>query len=410
LGIAAGAFRFLFDNWKLYRILRSAIPIRTVGRVQVLVSDISLVPFAMWRPGRARVVIPTGTLASREELSCAIKHELQHHRQKDTFWVYPTEALRAVFFLNPFIHLWVERMGEFQELACDEGLIARGRITPQVYGRCLLKAAENALKARCQIVGTASMAAGTSKQKLKRRIEMLFQYRRKESSRALRPLILGTLCFLTTAAVVSRSAVTDRRVSLEEARKLASRASADSSFPITVNAGVLKWLNYFLGTPQGREHAQKALANLPVYRAVFDDKLARYAMPEELLGVALVESGFKNLPKQKHPTQLSAGVWQFIASTARHFGLKVNAGTDERLDVEKETDAAMRYLDSLYLRFQDWNLAIASYNQGESAIQRAIDETGERDPWKLYEQGKVADYLPEVMAAVILLKNPGALR
>jgi len=106
---------------------------------------------------------------------------------------------------------------------------------------------------------------------------------------------------------------------------------------------------------------------------------------------------------------LARGSGSLLPPPRGKFGLKVGKGIDERTNIPKETDAAMRYLASLYLRFENWGLAVASYNQGETAIQDAIDETGERDPWKLEKQGKIGTYLPQVFAAALILRNPSML-
>jgi len=84
---------------------------------------------------------------------------------------------------------------------------------------------------------------------------------------------------------------------------------------------------------------------------------------------------------------------------------------DERLDLEKETDAAFRYLGGLKLRFRDWHLALLSHNVGENRVQRGIDETGSRDAFELIRAGYEGDkdYLAKVMAAVLILENPSLL-
>ena len=145
------------------------------------------------------------------------------------------------------------------------------------------------------------------------------------------------------------------------------------------------------------------------YQKMLDAKLAQYQMPEELLAIGIVESGYQNLPQTGSMT--SAGVWMFIASTARTYGLRVDATIDERLNVEMETDAAMRYLAANHLRFQDWQLAIQAYNSGENAVQAAIEKQGGRDVWTLLKGGLATDpdYLAKVMAVVLILKNPDVL-
>jgi membrane-bound lytic murein transglycosylase D len=141
-------------------------------------------------------------------------------------------------------------------------------------------------------------------------------------------------------------------------------------------------------------------------RPLLERELADRRVPEELLAVGLIESGFENLPESANP-QKSAGVWQFIPSTARAFGLRVDDVVDERLDVEKETDAAFRYLAANQLRFGNWLLGIMAYNMGERALDAAIQRAGTRDPWKLVAMGHENDrgYLAKFMAGLLILKN-----
>jgi membrane-bound lytic murein transglycosylase D len=98
----------------------------------------------------------------------------------------------------------------------------------------------------------------------------------------------------------------------------------------------------------------------------------------------------------------------FIAPTARRFGLTVESGHDDRLDERVETGAALRMFAQLHRRFDDWLLALLSYNSGSPSIDAAIRKTGSRDAWQLAQEGyeNDPDYLARVMAAVLIIKNP----
>lgn len=217
---------------------------------------------------------------------------------------------------------------------------------------------------------------------------------------------------IASATYASSGFVHDRRVSVEQAEAMASRARAGSNFPIVVNDLVVRELNRFLGTPEGRESLRQGLARMPQYREVIDRKLAAYGAPSELLAVPLVESNYRNRPQDPTHKSWGAGLWMFIESTARNFGLRVDSTVDERLDVEAETDAAMRYLTGLNLRFNHWHLALLSYNVGEQRVQKAIDTVGSRDAWALVRSGIENDraYLARVMAAILIVKNPEVLQ
>jgi hypothetical protein len=156
---------------------------------------------------------------------------------------------------------------------------------------------------------------------------------------------------------------------------------------------------------------------MPDHRAAIERRLAESGIPASLVAVALVESGFRNdggLPKEptRVPDMRGAGIWRLVPVTARRYGLSVqpSRGIDERLDVAKATDAAITYLGHLHRQFGDWHLALAAYNQGESQVARAIDETGSRDPFALAKRGYLSDYLATVLAGVVILANPEIVR
>jgi membrane-bound lytic murein transglycosylase D len=101
----------------------------------------------------------------------------------------------------------------------------------------------------------------------------------------------------------------------------------------------------------------------------------------------------------------------FIAPTARKFDLRVDSRIDERLDVALETDAAMRMLSGLNAQFGDWGLALLAYNSGSVLVEQGIRETGSRDVWELVCSGyeNDPDYVPRVMAAILIMHNPSVL-
>ena len=101
-----------------------------------------------------------------------------------------------------------------------------------------------------------------------------------------------------------------------------------------------------------------------------------------------------------------------ITNTAKNYGLKVNSTIDERLNIEAETDAAMRLLTANKMRFKDWSLSLMAYNMGEGAVQNAINKTGSKDAWELIRAGYEGDknYLAKVMAVVLILENPSYLK
>jgi len=171
---------------------------------------------------------------------------------------------------------------------------------------------------------------------------------------------------------------------------------------------VLTKLNRYVGTPEGRRYVKQALIRMPQYRAMIERKISKNGFPSELLAIPLFESGFQNDAVSPTPNR-AAGIWQFIPATARKYDLIVTEKVDERLNAEKETDAAMRYYRDLFNLFQDWRLALKAYNEGERRVQQLIKEHGTRDPWELERISTTESYLGGAIAMIIILKNPSLL-
>lgn len=121
------------------------------------------------------------------------------------------------------------------------------------------------------------------------------------------------------------------------------------------------------------------------YFPIFEETFNRYGLPEELKYMAVIESALNPVARSRAG---ASGIWQFMYSTAKAYGLEINSYVDERMDVEKAADAAARYLRDSYGLFGDWSLAISSYNCGAGNVNKAIRRSGSRDFWKIY------DYLP----------------
>lgn len=136
-----------------------------------------------------------------------------------------------------------------------------------------------------------------------------------------------------------------------------------------------------------------------VYFPLFEDALVRYGLPDELKYLPVIESG---LNPSAHSRAGAAGLWQFMPSTGKNCGLEVNSLVDERLDPIRSTDAACRFLKSLYDIYCDWNLVIAAYNCGPGNINKAIRRAGgKRDFWDIYPYlpRETRSYLPIFIAA-----------
>jgi membrane-bound lytic murein transglycosylase D len=130
-------------------------------------------------------------------------------------------------------------------------------------------------------------------------------------------------------------------------------------------------------------------------------------VPVELVSVAAVESG---LNTRAHSPAGAKGMWQFMKSTAKFYGLTVNPGRDDRTDFTRSTQAAAQHLRDLFIAFQDWHLALAAYNAGRGAINRLMNRTGDGDFWALARAGHLPEetkrFVPKVIALSLIVTNP----
>jgi membrane-bound lytic murein transglycosylase D len=139
------------------------------------------------------------------------------------------------------------------------------------------------------------------------------------------------------------------------------------------------------------------------YKDLMQRILREKGLPEDLVWLCLVESGFN--PKAYSYARAS-GPWQFIASTGRNYGLRRNWWYDERRDFVKSTYAACNYLTFLYGKFKSWPLALAAYNGGEGRVERLTKKHKTKDFWKLKLNRQTSKYVPLYMAATIIARDP----
>ncbi len=143
------------------------------------------------------------------------------------------------------------------------------------------------------------------------------------------------------------------------------------------------------------------LGRIPAYFPLFERLLAEEGLPDGLKYLAVVESALE--PRALSRTG-AGGLWQFMPTTARVYGLRIDERIDERAEPEKATRAAIAYLKEEYARFGDWSLVLASYNCGPGRVRRAIRRSGSKDFWKLskYLPRETRNYVPAFVAATYL--------
>ena len=197
--------RLFWTTRRLKSLFWSSVPIRSLGKVRVVVSDAVKIPFSVRIAGKSWVMIPASLLGNSSDMRLALRHEIQHHRQRDTRWAALMEHWVCLFFPNPAVYLWKKEIVELQELSCDEALIGQKRVSPHDYGSCLVRVAEAALGSRNQYAGTTYMASTSKnpfhvKSLLRRRIEM-FSSHGKLRTRTWVGAILGTAAIGATVAI-----------------------------------------------------------------------------------------------------------------------------------------------------------------------------------------------------------------
>lgn len=178
--------------------------------------------------------------------------------------------------------------------------------------------------------------------------------------------------------------------------------------PLEMNDRVERWMGEFLRHP---ESFQVLLDRKARYSGMMRDQLESRGMPEELLYLALIESGYSNGATSAVE---AAGVWQMMTPTATALGLRVDHWVDERRDPVRATTAALDYLETLYEQFGSWYLAAAAYNCGPARVARALrtvsDPTGEDVIWEVLPKlpPETRQFIPRLVAASIIAKRPVA--
>jgi len=359
LGFFFNLIHLVIGIYKTRRFLKSGFLYKKVGCVSLYLSERSATPFAFTFLNQSYVSLPISLLGDQKNFQISVKHELQHLRNRDTRFSYMGSFLKAVFFVNPFVTLWVKQIN--------------------------------------------------SRSELKRRIKEMSKEKKSVNRWVMSIMLTGVLSLVSVSAYAFVKHAGLGKLDQYTVEKIVDRSQFSKGFPVDVNEQVVDQLNRLIKTSKGKKIAKRRLRAYKKYKDFIHRKAAEYNLPSEIAAVAFVESGFTN-PKQKSRGR-SAGMWQFIYSTGQAYGLVVD-GKDLRTDVPAATDAAMRYLSSLNLVFADLRLAMLSYNAGEHAVVDAIQKNKTRDPWTITQSDLRYDrgYLAKVIAAAIVIKNPNLVK
>ncbi len=175
--------------------------------------------------------------------------------------------------------------------------------------------------------------------------------------------------------------------------------SLEKIVPLSYNEFVQSFIDKY---SKRKELIGKMLGLSSYYFPIFESALKTYQIPEEIKYLTIIES-------EMNPHAISrvgaTGIWQFMFSTAKAYGLSMDNFVDERKDPIQASYAAAAYFRDAYNELGDWLLAIAAYNCGKGNVTRAIDKAGSRDFWKIrpFLPKETRDYVPAFIAAVYVM-------
>ncbi|KIG16923.1 Membrane-bound lytic murein transglycosylase D precursor [Enhygromyxa salina] len=177
--------------------------------------------------------------------------------------------------------------------------------------------------------------------------------------------------------------------------------------PVRWNQATVDYLRYFKDDPQGQRMIAAWLNRMGRYETRLRAILAEVGVPQDLVYVAMIESGFD--PSARSSVG-AAGMWQFMEATAKVYGLNSEYWVDDRLDFERSGYAAATYLADLKTRFGTWELALAAYNAGYGLVVQSIRSNNNNNFWALIEienalPRQTCNYVPKIIAAAIVGHN-----
>ncbi len=196
--------------------------------------------------------------------------------------------------------------------------------------------------------------------------------------------------------------VYNANLSTETLKQHLKELDARTPFNVTYNPSLESVIRNFL---KNRHQSMERLMSLSnYYFPLFEQVLDQYDLPLEIKYLAIVESALK--PRAKSRVG-ATGLWQFMFSTGKMYGLDVSSYVDERMDPIKATEAAAKYLSKLYEIFGDWDLALAAYNSGPGNVSKAIRRSGGyTNYWNIrpYLPRETAGYLPAFLATMYVFE------
>lgn len=190
----------------------------------------------------------------------------------------------------------------------------------------------------------------------------------------------------------------------DDPQLIADRLSCiTGEIPLVYNDKIQAFINYF--TVKDRDYTRLMMKRQNLYFPLFEKYLNKYGLPDELKYLSIIESALN--PRAVSRVR-AVGLWQFMSATGRYYGLNNNWYIDDRMDPEKATDAACRYLRDLHRMFNDWELALAAYNTGPGNVKRAIRRSGyKKSFWQIYPflPRETRSYVPQFVAIIYTMNH-----
>jgi membrane-bound lytic murein transglycosylase D len=185
--------------------------------------------------------------------------------------------------------------------------------------------------------------------------------------------------------------------------QVAKRVKAmETDMPFELNEKIFAFVNYFV--VRNREYTRMVLQRKDIYFPMFEASLNSHGMPDDIKFLSIIESGLN--PKAKSRVG-ALGLWQFMPATGKMFHLDYDKDIDDRMDPEMSTDAAAKYLKSLYRMFGNWEVALAAYNCGPGNVRKAIKRSGGKTTfWGIYDflPKETRSYVPQFQAMMYVLR------
>ena len=204
---------------------------------------------------------------------------------------------------------------------------------------------------------------------------------------------------------LSKLVLTPEEQNVSEADVLAlEQAKHNVNFAFTINPLIQQYINYYQG--RGRSTMEAGLRRSGQYMRLARQIFSEEGVPVDITWLGQVESAWR--PKAVSWAAAS-GLWQFVPSTGRQYGLRQSAWIDERNSFEQATRASAKYLRDLASRYNgNWELAMAAYNTGAGNVDRAIARAGSPSFWVIYPfiYQETRNYVPNILATILIAKNP----